>query len=191
MPRPPELTDRHEADVLAAIRTGVSERTAAAYAGLPHSTVATWSRTGVQAAEKEPKDRTPHERRCLEFSTKLAKSKSDAVIGWAGIVSTIARGGAPHHLDPNDENSPMIEPTDTEKSLALKAATWMLERRAKDEFSTRIEVTGADGGALAVQTTFDADLATRMAALDAAATLARAKIAEDAEAGPQEEPASS
>lgn len=29
-----------------------------------------------------------------------------------------------------------------------KVATWLLERKCKDEFSTRVETTGADGGAI-------------------------------------------
>ena len=169
MPAPTALTPENEADVLAAIRSGASESIAAGYAGLHRDTVAHWRRTGLAAVEKPPRERTEFEEKCVGFSARLAKAHSDAIVGFSTIVSQLARGGAPRHADPNDDDSPLIEPTIEEKNLAFRASTWMLERRQKEDYSTRTEVTGADGGAIIVENEFSADLLKRIAETDAAA----------------------
>jgi hypothetical protein len=39
----------------------------------------------------------------------------------------------------------------------------MLERRAKEDFSLRTEITGSDSGPIAIETQFERDLATLIA----------------------------
>jgi len=65
----------------------------------------------------------------LDFLDALTRAENLAEIGYLDVIQESSLNGD------------------------WKAAAWWLERRRKAEYSSRTEVTGADGGALKVETT--------------------------------------
>ena len=144
MPRPTALTDENEKLVLEAIRTtGASEAIAAGYAGVHPDTVAHWRRTGDAASEKIASERTEFEERCLVFSVRLRKAKSDVVLSFQQTIVQAIAAGTRRAPTPDEPNPP--EPTHEQRVLAVKASTTLLGRL--DPTPTTIHVGGEEGGA--------------------------------------------
>lgn len=123
---PDGLTPEVEEIILTAIRAGASNEIAAAHAGITRQTINSWKRTGRSAAEKKLSERSDFEKRCLAFLSRIEKSSADAVLQFQARLTQIAQS--------------------KDEAVALRAVTWWLERRAKDDYAMRQELTGPDGG---------------------------------------------
>lgn len=121
---PDALTEKNERAILEAIRDGASVSVASAHAGLTRQTVNGWKRTGTKAAEKKASERTNFERKCMEFVVKLERNHADAVLAFQARITELSHS--------------------KNEAVALRAATWWLERRAKEDYAPRQEITGPE-----------------------------------------------
>jgi hypothetical protein len=151
-----------------ALRTGSYFEQAAATAGVGKETGYGWLRTAgrlrIRARGKALSSLTPrptaHERRCVAFSDSVAEAESSWEVTALAGLERLARGGitttktvtkrGPAAADGSP--GPVLEVTTTVEQLAPSAQVleWRLERRFPSRYGRRVEVTGAEGGPIAL-----------------------------------------
>ncbi len=158
--------------ILSALRAGAYFEHAAAQAGIPKETAYGWLRTAGRIKRdtrgkptSELEGLTPHELRCCEFSDSVAEAESSWEVGALATLERLARGGLQIRktvtkrgpaitldADGTTVPGPILEQTETVETLAPNAQVleWRLARRFPGRYGQRVEVTGADGGPLAV-----------------------------------------
>lgn len=118
-------------ELLSALDTGATLGAAAEFSGLRSSTVKGWVAHGEKLLEEyETSDEEPlfHEKKLMELAVDVNQRMAAVEMKAAGAVMAA--------VDAQD----------------WKAAAWILERKFKQNgWSSRTEVTGADGGALQVE----------------------------------------
>lgn len=129
--------DDHQARIerlKAALGSGAHLSTAASYAGVSPSTLSKWIKEGqrlrevLEAVRSDPDDTrepSPQEWELIWLTEELEAAEAKAEHGLVEIVQGAAQE-------------------------EWKAAAWLLERRFKERWARRSEMTGADGGALQV-----------------------------------------
>jgi len=111
---------------LTGVRLGLPDRDAAARAGWRPNTPYDWRREAELAYARGGK-LTERERMLTEFADAWAKADAEFVTANLAVITRAAQNGT------------------------WTAAAWTLERRRPNDFSRRVEVTGPDGGPIAVE----------------------------------------
>lgn len=171
------------------VRTvGAEIGVAASAAGIPRSTVYEWMRVATRArarTERPGHDKlTIHETRCLDLSRRVEEAEAE----WhMRQLVTLERSQQPQTrtitTEKLNDKGEVIErqvrtevvPGDTD------AAKWRLQRKYRDLYADRVEVTGADGSPLVPEQAERArDLAAALAAyqvgVDDGAEVERGKV---------------
>lgn len=156
--RAPALNAERQRVILDAIRTGATEARAASYGGVHLDTVRAWRRRGEAALQLRAGLRNPSQRLYAEFVTSLDRALAETAVRMQGIVMDIALRGRRtiEQVDELDDEGRATgrtverryDPTPEQQRISLQAATWWLSHRERADYSTRAEVTGADGGAI-------------------------------------------
>lgn len=118
-----------------ALGSGAHPSTAAAYAGISPATLSRWIDEGVQLRdlwEKVQVDPDDHRE----------PSVSEMELIWIAREVEKAEASAEFHLADRIHEASLDD---------WKAAAWILERRFKERWARRSEVTGAEGGALEIE----------------------------------------
>jgi len=149
--------------------TGLSATRCAETLGLPRSTVNDWLVDGRRAAQAQQRGRplTTHEERLAAFSTETVAAHARWIKAQQELHHSIAAGGlmlskVVERVDQTtmvrDEHGverPKVVERRVETSRTLpdaRAIEWELERLAREDFTPRVEVTGAEGGPVRVDT---------------------------------------
>lgn len=149
---PDALTpDAHEL-IVQAVRNGAYLVHAAGFAGINPETLRRWMRNADGPKPERPDyiNVTQHRkavslhRRCVALSGDMQKAESHFVLSQLQIIRQAAASGR-----------------------SWQAAAWLLERRYRDLFSLRTEVTGAEGGPVEMASDPTADLERLEATLTA------------------------
>ena len=157
---PTALNSSRQETILNAIRLGCTERRASSFGGVSHETIKQWRRKGEAALQKPAGKRSPTERKYAEFVTLFDKALSECSVRMQQTIFTLA---TPNLTDQpmrdvdgsivrDARGNPVIIPaaSNEEKSLALRAAMFWLSNREREDYTTRAEVTGAEGTPLGV-----------------------------------------
>jgi len=133
MARPSKLTPETQQSIINALNSGNWIETAANYAGIATATLYNWLDRGRLERERIEVDEepNPNETQFLEFLEAVEKSRSNAQVRAVGLIQKAAIDGT------------------------WQAAAWFLERSDPQRWGryNRMEVTGKDGGAVAVDVT--------------------------------------
>jgi len=133
MARPSKLTPETQQSIINALNSGKWIETAANYAGIATATLYNWLDRGRLERERIEVDEepNPNETQFLEFLEAVEKSRSNAQVRAVGLIQKAAIDGT------------------------WQAAAWFLERSDPQRWGryNRMEVTGKDGGAVAVDVT--------------------------------------
>jgi transposase len=127
---PLKLTPEIIGRIVQALRAGSYVETAAAHAGIHKDTYYRWMREGAAEREHISSGRKPRKSKALflDLSDAVERAMADAELRDLALVSQAS-----------------VED--------WRAAAWKLERRNPGRWGrTRQEITGADGGPIAVQT---------------------------------------
>lgn len=140
-------------------------------AGVSKETGYQWQRVAGRTklrARGEPLDSidtTAHERRCVAFSDAVAEAESSWEVGALAALQRLAQGGVTTTRTvtkrgpdlQNGDAGPILDITTTTETLLPNAQVleWRLERRFPGRYGRRVELTGADGGPVAL--TIDED----------------------------------
>lgn len=133
MARRTKLTPETQQAIINALNSGNWLETAANYAGIATATLYNWLDRGRQERERLESDDTPNDAETpyLEFLEAVEKARSQAQVRAVGLIQKAAIDGT------------------------WQAAAWFLERSDPQKWGrfNRMEVTGKDGGPLAVDVT--------------------------------------
>lgn len=152
--------------MLSSIRAGNYVETAAAAAGIAKETYYEWLRVAANARAKHGRP-TKHEARCIEFSDAVAAAAAQSEAMQVSLLEQLSRGGieiATTTVKIDKDGNAIETTTKTEHTLPdVRAITWRLERRFSKRWGQRgsLEVTGADGGAIKVETDTARDVIRR------------------------------
>lgn len=143
--RPTKATDETFKKIVDAVQAGVWIEQAAHLASIHPSTLYDWVAQGERAREVEEitgKAMTEQERRLAEFSDTLKKARAEAEARNVALIQKAAQNGT------------------------WQAAAWYLERSAPQRWGRkdRMELTGADGGAVDISVSV-ADLEAKVISL--------------------------
>ena len=187
--RPGTLTDEMIEEICRAVRNHQSFEVAASLAKIKRHNLYQWLSIAA-AAEKKLAEGTPlsklteHQLKCLELADKLTFARDQAtaiaVGSWlsAGIRPSITKKRVSRVVGLTDENEPIwaTEETVTEGPPDWRAVqSWLGVQRRGYNPTTKIEVTGADGGPIEI------DFAARLNDVAAAIEAAQAIPAESTE----------
>lgn len=170
------------------LRQGAFVKDAAARVGVAVETLRRWQATGVRlraalaerTADGEPvktlADLSRHERDCVELANRMDAAEADARTALLVLGQQAARGGRERvettiKLDANGREIERTTRTSTTEP-DTRMIQWILSHRWREDFGSRVEVTGADGGPVLVDATpiaerLRADLADVKAKRDA------------------------
>lgn len=123
---------------------------AAGSAGVTRSTLSNWRKEGAQARGKAALGMklTKHEHRCAQFLDDLEKAEEEAHLRALGTVQREAQGGyVITRTVTKVVGGKEIEKVVTEETARpiWQAGAWLLERRRRDVYARRYELTGAQG----------------------------------------------
>tara|TARA_R110002020_G_scaffold64898_1_gene171756 strand:+ start:959 stop:1426 length:468 start_codon:yes stop_codon:yes gene_type:complete len=127
---PSKLNEEMIGRIVQALRAGSYVETAAAHVGINKDTFYRWLREAAAEREHIANGKKPRKGKalCLQLSDAVERAQADAELRDLALVSTAA-----------------VED--------WRAAAWKLERRNPGRWGrTRQEITGADGGPIAVST---------------------------------------
>jgi len=94
--RPPKLTKAIIATIETVIRTGMPQDEAARCADVHPATLRNWLQRATAATPKKPRDRSPHERLCLELRARMDKAASEGLLRlWSAVLDA----GTPRPAD--------------------------------------------------------------------------------------------
>lgn len=164
--RPDKLTQDVQDKILAAVRNHQRIEVAAELAGCHRDTFYAALRTAARAEEKinkgtKPSKLTQYERKCVEFSATLlremARSEADGIltITRAATQANVTETTKTKCLGMDDNGNPIMV-TETTRTVApgdWRAMAWYQEHRPHSPYrnKSQVEVTGANGGPLAIQ----------------------------------------
>jgi transposase-like protein len=133
MARRSKLTPETQQAIINALNSGNWLETAAHYAGIASATLYNWLDRGRIERERIDADEEPYESESayVEFLEAVEKARSQAQVRAVGLIQKAAIDGT------------------------WQAAAWFLERSDPQRWGRygRVEVTGANGGAVAVDVT--------------------------------------
>lgn len=149
--------------IVDAVRTGAYVETAAAMAGVSKVTLHEWLNKGAAANGKYAAGKRlgANEARYYSFANALVAAEAEAEVETIGTIALLARGG---HEQVTKETRIAADGKVTEvtKTTTLPpnvtAATWHAERRWSHRWNrrTQIELTGAEGGPIKVESPLSA-----------------------------------
>jgi hypothetical protein len=148
------------------LRQGAFVKDAAARVGVAVETLRRWQATGVRKRadlmalgpdgrpKLQPSDLTAHERNCVELADRMDRAEAEARTALLVLGQRLARGGVERvertvKMDPAGNVTETIERTTTTEADP-RMIQWLLSHRWRDDFGSRVEVTGADGGAVVI-----------------------------------------
>jgi hypothetical protein len=164
--RPDKLTPELQKDILAAVRSHQRPEVAVALAGCRIDVFYEALRTGARANERlqdgaRLSDLSPYERKCAEFSEAYsrAESYSEAVgirtVTSGATTAQVTEKTTTKCIGKDDDNQPIMvtETTVTRAPGDWRAMAWYLEHMPYSKYrgQQRIELTGADGGPIALE----------------------------------------
>lgn len=146
--------------------TGLAATRCAEIVGLPRDTVSMWLNNGRRHHEAQEKGAAllVHEHRLAVFFRETKSAHARWIAAQSEILTKIGEGGlitseVTETVDPTKtgtDGKPVVTERRVKSSRTLpdaRVVQWQLERLAKDEFSPRVEVTGADGGPVSFDST--------------------------------------
>jgi transposase-like protein len=148
------------------LRQGAMVKDAAARVGVAVETLRRWQATGVRVraalgerdADGNPKhdtaDLSAHERNCVELANRMDAAEADTRTALLALTQQLARGGRQRvetivKVNAAGQELERVTKTSTTEP-DIRAIQWMLSHRWRDDFGSRVEVTGADGGPVLV-----------------------------------------
>lgn len=185
------LADR----IVEVVGLGMFLTDAAAAVGFPVETLRAWRQRGAAATRHLLNgDRTltqlsAHERQCADLSIRWDRAEMEARRALLGVADKVAKGGLTRtevtkkvlHRETEDPETGRLVETTTKTVDVLpdgRMLSWMLERRWPEDYGRRrVEITGADGGAVQIE-----DNGSAVAKLRAAIEEIREAKTEDAAA---------
>lgn len=122
--------------------------TAAAFAGIPKSTLYWWMQRAHES-ERDPDTgaaKNPKEQGYVEFLDDVEKALAEAEVRALGLIDRAAAGG-PISWEVRDPDGTLRETIRNVYAPQWQAAAWRLERRLPEKYSRtdRYEVSGRDG----------------------------------------------
>jgi hypothetical protein len=156
-------------EVIERIQLGMPIEDAADSAGIPRSTLHNWRKAGGihRAAQAGGATLRKAEREYVEFLDAYERATAEAELNRLTVVHRAAVGGMTltkqvskwkvERARDGTEVLTEIERTVTTEQLAPQwtAAAWWLERRIPQRYARRVEVSGPDGGPIAVASAED------------------------------------
>jgi hypothetical protein len=127
-----KLNDDRQEVLINAVRIGTPLKTAAMFADIDEETIRQWRRRGEEARKIPPAQWNEAQRGYVEFMVQLNKALSEAFILAQRTI---------HQFMAKD----LAKASDGDKQRAESAAKFMLTHRDPKNYTTRVEVTGADG----------------------------------------------
>lgn len=162
---PTKLTAEAEAQILAACRNHQDLNVAASLAGIEQETFHSWLREAAKANEfiakgGNPSDLTSYQKKCRRLTQEIRRAMDQAhAIALKGVIdaglkrqTTVVRKH--RYVGKNDEGQPIFadEEQVTETPPDPTHLKWWLERTHKRYVPKQsMEVTGADGGPVAIE----------------------------------------
>lgn len=147
--RPTLLNDDVQDTIVTAVRLGMYLDDAASMAGISRQTLFRWLAWGRDANEREEGGETLNDRDTLyrDFCDAVEKARADAVMRNVGIIQKAAQDGS------------------------WQASAWYLERTNPRKWGRHetVEITGAEGGPIQVETTVKDALRAKFEAAERAA----------------------
>jgi hypothetical protein len=156
--RPDQLNEAKAQVIFDAVRAGSTLDTAAAWAGVTGETLRRWRRKGEAAQAVPPGHRNPTERKYAAFCGVLDQALAECAVRAQAVLFEAIKLGEP---------TPSHAPTIEERRLAVQTAQWWLTHRQRDDYTTRQEVVGREGGPVLVETDAERDINERLEKLKA------------------------
>jgi len=149
------------------MRLGGFLHDAAARVGVAVETLRTWRTVGnrclgeVTAGKRRRSDMSRHERNCATLAAKIDLAEAEARTGLMMVAGQLARGGITRkETTTKSVNAPagavVVETITREIEVGPDGhmVAWLLQHRWPGDFNrSRLEITGADGGAVQVDAT--------------------------------------
>lgn len=136
-----KLNVERQTTLINAIRLGTPLATAALFADVDKESIRHWRRKGEDARKMAPSTRTPTQQRYVDFVVELNKALAEAALVAQRTVHSFMSKAL------NDPDNPVsVE----DKRLALDASKFYLTHRDGKNYNPRVEITGEDGGPVAV-----------------------------------------
>jgi len=138
--RPTKLTPELQERIVATMRSGCYQETAAAHCGISVSVFRKWLHDGAEGKSKKYKD----------FLEAVERASEDAELRALATVQEFGRGLFTTIVTTMEKADGSVE-TKTERRPVREwtAAAWYLERRKPGRWGRRLELQGPGGGPLA------------------------------------------
>lgn len=146
--------------IIETVRSGTPLEGAAGSAGITNETLWRWLREGARAqrllhAGTKPRDLTAEQRRLATFSEEVFRAIGEWEANSNLLLERLARGGTRivTVTEKVDKDGNVIDKTTKTETLGPSAAViqWRLSRRFPDRYADRVEVTGAGGEPISVE----------------------------------------
>ncbi len=146
--------------IIEAVRAGTPLEGAAASGGITNDTLWRWIREGAKAtrlltAGTKPKDLTAEQRRLAEFSEEIHRAAGEWEANSNLLLERLARGGTKivTVTEKVDAAGTLIDRTTKTETLgpSPQVLQWRLSRRFPQRYADRVEVTGAGGEPISVE----------------------------------------
>lgn len=136
---PLKLDEKSSAELLTVLRMGNPFATAAEFAGVDNSTLTRWRQRGQDALAVPPGKRSPTQRKFADFYTAFSRAVMEANVRFQSQLYALG-------------TKDLAGATPEQQRIILDAIKFYLTHRDPSNYSTqqRMEVTGADGGPVAV-----------------------------------------
>jgi hypothetical protein len=124
---------------------GLSFERSAKLCGISVTSVKNWRAIGEAAFSKPVGKRSAHEQKCVTFVTALSRV-DDEWLRRCEVVLNFA-------MTPGQNATTWANASIEERRLAVETARWKAQHQAPGDYSTRTEITGAEGGPVDVDVT--------------------------------------
>ncbi len=151
MGRSTKLTEQLQTRIIEALRSGMTEESAARTAGISPASYWAWKRRAEEALAAG--DESESEQKYIAFRDAVARAWDEAHLV---LAASVRQAGVPHDVTTTTEvhrpDGRIEVTTKTVREHDWRAAAWILERRHPQEWAKvqQVELTGADGGPLLV-----------------------------------------
>lgn len=166
--KPVTITER----VVETLRAGGFIHDAAARIGFPRETLSDWRKLGqrtirdIVQGRKRSHELTDHERECVVLAREMEKAEADAKVWMLGKLHDLGAGMKRTETTTRTRTPIVGETVVTEAAVVVettikeitavpdvRALTWLLEHRFQRDFGMkRIELSGPEGGPIAIET---------------------------------------